>query len=193
MNLLQCYAGIEKQVCDEIRAWSSQVLEEQQEYFNELPACPYAKAAWERDRVAITFKKGEGWQDLWSAISQFPDGIDIGMVVDLDYQTPPDSFHEFLDQVNEAISCGTFIDRDIWVMGFHPEDEANSDIDSQGFTPLFEEDYTIIFVQRLTKLHESADALKPLGYYDQHFSRTDAEDIWRKREDLYRRLKKWQG
>lgn len=62
--------------------------------------------------------------------------------------------------MNVAISRGMFIDKDIWVMGFHPDDEASEYVDDANFCHLTEESYAIIFVQRLTKLHESADKLK---------------------------------
>ena len=34
------------------------------------------------------------------------------------------------------------------------------------------EEYALIFVQRLTKLQESANKLKKLGYYDKYYTNT---------------------
>jgi hypothetical protein len=91
--------------------------------------------------------------------------------------------------MNDAISEGVFIDRDIWLMGFHPHDEANDFIDDQSFMHLVEDEYAMIFVQRLSKVQESADKLVKKGYYDRYLEEYNAEDIFQRRNDLYRRLK----
>jgi hypothetical protein len=45
------------------------------------------------------------------------------------------------------------------------------------------------FIQRLTKLQESANKLKKLGYYDKYYKEYDVESIYQQRELYYRRLK----
>ena len=52
-------------------------------------------------------------------------------------------------------------------------------------------EYSLIFVQRLSKLQESANKLKKLGYYDNYYNKYNVEDIYKQRENYYRRLK-WQ-
>ena len=39
----------------EIRDWSRYALEVPNPDFNNLPACPYAQAAWQEDKVEIIF------------------------------------------------------------------------------------------------------------------------------------------
>ena len=82
-----------------------------------------------------------------------------------------------------------FIEKDMWVMGFHPHDEANDFIDDQSFMQMVEDEYAMIFVQRLSKLQEAADKLKEKGYYDRYVEEYDVEEIFNRRADLYRRLK----
>ena len=67
--------------------------------------------------------------------------------------------------------------------------EASEYVDDANFCHLTEESYAIIFVQRLTKLHESADKLKKRGYYKIYSKEYNADAIFKLRETLYRRLK----
>ena len=128
-------------------------------------------------------------QVLYSTISQWEDAFDLVIIVDMAFKKDPDEFHEYLDLLNDAISNRVFIDPDIWLMGFHPYDEANDYIDDQSFMHLVEDEYAMIFVQRLSKVQESADKLAKKGYYDNYLKEYNAEYIFQRREDLYRRLK----
>jgi hypothetical protein len=74
-------------------------------------------------------------------------------------------------------------------MGFHPHDEANDFIDDQSFMQVVDDEYAMIFVQRLSKVQESADKLAEKGYYDKYLEEYNAEEIFQERSDLYRRLK----
>ena len=124
--------ALERVLAEEIRAWSQEQLEVEEEG---LSACPYAKAAWDNDRVKLIFKHDKHKQALYSAISQFEDRYDVTVLVDLAFDKAED-FHDYVQELNEAISQGVFIDRNIWVMGFHPEDDVNEAVDDGGFEPL---------------------------------------------------------
>ena len=63
------------------------------------------------------------------------------MIVDKKYEKSAKDFHDYLDAMNVAISRGMFIDKDIWVMGFHPDDEASEYVDDANFCHLTEESY----------------------------------------------------
>ena len=73
---------LERSVSHETLAWSKEVLEIPNEYFNGLPACPYAKKAWADNRVGITFKYTSHWQDLYTLISTWDDSKDVVILVD---------------------------------------------------------------------------------------------------------------
>ena len=178
----------ERAIVEEILAWSSQVLEVPSEYFNGMPPCPYAKTAWSEGRVAIIFKHERSYQCLWSTISQFDDIFDLVIIVDLAENRCSEDFHDYLESVNDAISRGVFIDRDIWVMGFYPDDEPNDFVRDVSFEALTEDSYALLFVQRLSKLHVAADKLNKKGYYAAYDGLYDSDSIYARRKQLYRRL-----
>ena len=181
--------GIEKNICDEIRAWSAEVVEKPNPFFNNMPSCPFARKSWQDGKISILFKKDGGFQDLYTAISCFNDELDIVILVDLHFQESADLFHEYLEDLNTQISAGMFIDQDIWLMGFHPDDDENEFIDDSTFLNVIEKEYAIIFVQRLSKLQEAADKIAKKGYYDKYFREYNAKEIFDKRETFNRRLK----
>lgn len=180
--------GLERDICTEIRAWSRHAIENASPFFNNLPPCPYARKSWEEDKVLILFKHESGYQTLYKVLSEFEDRYDVVLLVETVFREDPDAYHQYLDDLNDAISEGFFIDRDMWVMGFHPSDDPDEQLDSGTFHPLVEEEYAITFIQRLSKLQEAADKLKEKGYYDGYEAETNASDIYARRERLYRRL-----
>ena len=134
MNQLAFCIDKEREICEEILAWSYHTLQKPNAYYNNLPPCPYAQKAWEESKVIFLFKYDSNMQVLYSTISQWEDDFDLVIIVDLSFKSDPDEFHDYLDGINECISNGVFIDRDIWVMGFHPHDEPNDFIDDQSMT-----------------------------------------------------------
>ena len=180
---------LEQRIKAELREWSRHALEKPSPFFKGLPACPYAKTAWDADRVGFVFKTETDNLSLYQTIAGFSDRFDLIMVVDLVYEPDPERFSDFIDSVNEAIADGIFGQRDVWVMGFHPEDDPSDLLDDGSFSPMVNQKYAIIFVQRLSSLQEKADLLKPQGYYDDAFEVPENRDLYRKREQLYRRLK----
>lgn len=182
-------ADIEKSIMDEITQWSDKVLSVPNPHFNGLPACPYAKQAWLDSKVAVIFKYEKNYQSLYNTLAQFDDNFDIAILVDLSQHMEADVFHEYLDDLNTVISNGMFIDRDLWVMGFHPDDDESEFVEDVSFEPLVDVEYAMIFVQRLSKLQEAADKLDKKGYYDTYGDEYDAKNIYARREQLYRRLK----
>jgi hypothetical protein len=78
--------------------------------------------------------------------------------------------------------------RDVWVMGFHPDDDPEDFLGDGSFSPLVEEEYAIIFVQRLSTIQGKASSLKSLGYYDESFKAFENTSLYSHRENLYRKL-----
>ena len=189
MNMMVFNTAKEQEICQEIMAWSDHTLSAPNDFYNGLPACPYAQKAWADEKVAILFKYDKNLQALYSTLSQWEDSLDLVIIVDLNFTEDPDTFHDTLNDLNKAISKGIFIDRDMWVMGFHPHDEANDFIDDNTFTHLVEDEYAMIFVQRLSKVQESADKLAEKGYYDNYLEEYNAAELFQERADFYRRLK----
>lgn len=184
-------AAFEDAVKAEIRDWSAAALEKPNDFFNGMAPCPYARKAWAEDKVAILFKYEASQQVLFSTVSQFDDNYDLAIIVDFDFYKDPDVFHTYLDEMNDVIADGMFLDRDIWVMGFHPADEESEFVEdlALNFDPYVEDEYALVFVQRLSKLQEAADKLATKGYYETYDVNYNAREIYEKRERLYRRLK----
>jgi len=193
MNLdsLKPSLEVERSVYHELVDWSSTVLEKVNPYFNNLPPCPYARQAWADDRVAVIFKYETNKQTLYNTVSQFDDNFDIAIIVDFKFDEDPELFHTYLYEMNDVIADGMFIDRDIWVMGFHPYDEESEFVNEveHSFEPQIEAEYAMIFVQRLSKLQEAAYKLDKKGYYNTYNGHYNAREIFEKREQLYERLK----
>jgi|TARA_R110000823_G_scaffold275042_2_gene393838 hypothetical protein len=180
--------GREKDIYMEIRAWSKHALEGASAVFNNLPPCPYARRGWEDDKVLVLFKHESGYQTLYKIISEFVDRYDLVLLVETAFTKEPEDYHQYLSDLNDAISEGFFIDRDMWVMGFHPSDDPSEQFNDGVFHPLVEDEYALTFIQRLSKLQQSADKLKEKGYYDECAAETDALELYQRRERLYRRL-----
>lgn len=189
MNIDFYSRPLEKAIVREIMQWSDSALEKPNPFFNNLPPCPYAKQAWADDKVAVLFKEEDSYQVLYSCISQFDDHFNLAIVVDLANNKEPDPFHEYLASMNDFISTGAFIDKDIWLMGFHPEDEPSDFVKDLTFDYEVDTAYSMIFVQRLSKLHEAAEKLNKNGYYNSYTDEYDASDIYHKRQTLYGKLK----
>ena len=86
MRRISSYTGLEQEICGEIREWSRHALENPNEEYGGLPACSYAKKAWEEDKVGFSFKYSPGYQPLYSLISMFDDVHDVVILVDLIYE-----------------------------------------------------------------------------------------------------------
>tara|TARA_R110002110_G_scaffold362380_1_gene572199 strand:- start:239 stop:829 length:591 start_codon:yes stop_codon:yes gene_type:complete len=180
---------VEQSVHQELLDWSSKVLAKASPHFNGLPPCPYAQQAWISNSVSVLFKYENNKQGLYSTISRFDDLFDLAIIVDFKFDEDPKVFHDYLDQMNDVISEGMFIDRDMWVMGFHPHDEESEFVQDVDFKPRLETEYAMIFVQRLSKLQEAADKLDKKGYYNVYDGQYNAREIYEKRERFHRSLK----
>ena len=180
----------EEAIVKEIRAWSKESLEKINPNFGDLPPCPYAENAWETDRVGISFKQTSSWQDLTTIVSTWDDKYDLTVLVDLNYIKDRETFYQHIDGLNEAIAQGILIDKDIWLMSYHPDDEPNELVHTdETFEAAIDTDYAMVFIQRLSKLHEAAEKLKKTGYYKEYEQQFGLMDMLRVRETYYRRLK----
>jgi hypothetical protein len=54
---------------------------------------------------------------------------------------------------------------------------------------MVDDEYAMIFVQRLSTVQESADKLVEKGYYDNYLEEYNVAEIFETRSNLYRRLK----
>jgi hypothetical protein len=136
---------LEESIRKEIRDWSKHSLEKANENYNGFPPCPYAAKAWIDNKVDIQFKYDLSPEKLYENISHYNDKYELIILVDLEYELEPDRFHGYLEGINEAISNNAFQDKDIYVMGFHPEDDTNEIIESDSFETEVDDVYSMIF------------------------------------------------
>ena len=182
---------LEDSIRKEIRDWSKHSLEKANENYNGFPPCPYAAKAWIDNKVDIQFKYDLSPEKLYENISHYNDKYELIILVDLEYEVEPDRFHGYLEGINEAISNNAFQDKDIYVMGFHPEDDVNEIIESDSFETEVDDVYSMIFIQRLSLLERASEKLRSKGYYDRTHGNYKVDEILQKRNKLFRRLT-WQ-
>ena len=183
------FPELEQKIISDLRNWSKNALEIPNKHYNNLPACPFAKAAWINDKVGFVFNYLEPEDLIYSCINDFDDSKDVVILVDF-FPMDLDEMDIFLDDLNQDISQGKYNTKDLYLMGFHPEDENNELLDDsldmeEDSTP----SYAMIFFQRLSKLQEASDSLRVKGYYDICEDYYDAESLYERRKSIYRRLK----
>ena len=111
--------SLEQKICEEIKAWSKYALEIPNENYNNLPSCPYAKAAWKNNKVGFALKTTKSYDIVYTLINKFHDSKELVIVIDLCYEDN-EIFHNNLTNLNELIHQNKFNQRDIWLMGFYP-------------------------------------------------------------------------
>ena len=172
------FDSLSEGVKKEIRLWSKTVLEVPEENLNNLPMCPFAKKAWDSGK---SFDEILNIVDLLDTIlEKFDDSYDVEIIVDVCFCEDAQTFHDCIDQYNDNLWR-----KDIWLMGYHPYDEVDTeDVD---FEAVVDQSYSMIFVQRLSKLQEASDKLSMQGYY-KNLKEFISNPLFRKRKRLYRRM-----
>ena len=172
----------------ELRQWSADTIEKPQKKFNNLPACPFAKNSWDKKRVNVIQSKCNSWFDLMDTILNFDDNYDVVIYCGTDYDII--DVNEFEDRVHLLNEVSNSLD--IYIMGSHPDtvidfaSEANED-----FEELLDEDYYVLYVQRLEYLIKASDNILKKGYY-KNYSAKDLSDQITDRRKLWQAKRKKQ-
>jgi hypothetical protein len=146
-------------VVEEIKRWSKEVLERPSEFFNGLPPCPYAHSAWVNNRVKIDF--GGSDRVLWNT-ENWDDNTDLVIVV-VESGWDFEQIEPWCDQHNKLLS-----DQDFTFMPFVPGTGIGTgqpDEEACDWEPIIEEDYAMVFVQRLSEVNDASESLERSGYY----------------------------
>jgi len=159
---------------DDIRSWSKEVLEVPNEHLDGLPACPYAKAAWLKDKVSVVEV-----DNIYSGTTFEADRFnenDYDLVIVASYTLPDaDQFWGTTEILNDL-----YASRDIHLMVFHPDygaEEADLDfLYDHEWESGIDAEYCMVFIQRLSQVDEASRSLEKLGYYEA-FSREDFETL----------------
>lgn len=149
---------------DDVRNWSAAVLEVPNSHLpNEMPACPYAKSAWDDNKVEVyeverildgTVREADRFHNHKNEL-----------VVVASYNLPdPDEFLESMDLLNNIYSH-----RDIHIMVFHPSygaEEAELDfLYDHDWESEIDREYCMVFIQKLSQVDAASRKLEKLGYY----------------------------
>ena len=179
---------VEESIRQEVREWSRQTLESPSKELGGMSACPYAKKTWDAHQVLMTFKRTTSFLDVFKSLESYDDRYRIHIVVDLEYEESAEEFHDRVEALNYAISNGVFGDRDLWIMGSHPDDEANEAIESEVFEELNEISYAMLYIQRLEDLQNAVHKLKNTVYYSFVFGDDEPPHVFQLRESFYNEL-----
>lgn len=146
-------------VVEEIRRWSHDVLQVPSDHFGGLAPCPYAQAAWANNKVKVDFG---GVDTVLQHTKEWDDRVDLVIVV-LHKDVKFDTIEPWCEYQNDMLAKDDFA-----LMPFvpgsgvgtgQPEEEATD------WDPIVEEDYAMVFVQRLSDVNEASESLEHSGYY----------------------------
>ena len=179
---------VEESIRQEVREWSRQTLESPSKELGGMSACPYAKKTWDAHQVLMTFKRTKSFIDVFESLESYDDKYRIHIIVDLEYEESAEEFHDRVEALNYAISNGVFGDRDLWIMGSHPDDEANEAIESDDFEEFNEISYAMLYIQRLDDLQNAVHKLKNTDYYSFVFGDDEPPHVFQLRESFYNEL-----
>ena len=179
---------VEESIRQEVREWSRQTLESPSKELGGMSACPYAKKTWDAHQVLMTFKRTKSFIDVFESLESYDDKYRIHIIVDLEYEESAEEFHDRVEALNYAISNGVFGDRDLWIMGSHPDDEANEAIESDDFEEFNEISYAMLYIQRLEDLQNAVHKLKNTDYYSFVFGDDEPPHVFQLRESFYNEL-----
>jgi hypothetical protein len=172
---------------DDIRVWSKHVLEVPNTHLAGLPACPYAKQAWVNNKVSV-IETDNVFVESLSNVDQVLSGT-YDLLICASYELPDaDEMNRWVQRMNE-----TMAQRDAYFMCFHPDygaEEAELDfLYEHEWESAIEDEYCMIFVQRLTDVDNKSVKLEKLGYYEA-FNPDDYDNLVTKRRQL---RKKYHG
>ena len=180
---------IEQSIREEVREWSKVVLESSRLDMDGLSICPYAKAAWDANKVLMTFKRTESYCPVYDSIDGYNDDFDINIIIDLDYEESAEEFHGRVESLNYAIAEGAFGDTDLWLMGFHPDDiEEDEPEECIEFEQTNDCSYGMMYLQRLNTLQKAVYKLKNTKYYSFVFQDEEPPHVFSLREKFYKQL-----
>jgi len=165
----------------DIRDWSQEVLEVPNAHLNGLPACPYAKRAWMDNKVKV-IETEDVYIEALSHVGLVLDGTyDLLICASYDLPTAED-MNRWVTKMNRSMAS-----INAYFMCFHPEygaEEAELDfLYEHEWESNVQDEYCMIFVQRLTDVDDKSRQLEKLGYY-QAFNEGEYDSLVIQRREL---------
>ena len=157
-------------IINDVRKWSENFLEIPNKHLGGFPACPFAKKTWQDDKIVIEVKRKNKWYktELNSHLKQLDFHVhEILIFCDPYFNYSLEEFQNIIDAYNNWYNK-----KDIFFMGFHPDNPANEEeqeflVTPNGETPIVESDiaYSMMLIQKFSQLQEASDKLHRQGYY----------------------------
>lgn len=150
---------------DDLRDWSKHVLEVPSPHLKGLPPCPYAKKAWLDNKVEVIETSNDlVIEAVRNAYKVVDDTLEL--VVIASYALPEaDSLQKSIEALNILGAK-----QDIYFMCFHPDYGAeDADLDflyDTTWQSSIDQDYCMVFVQRLSNVDDKSRVLENQGYYE---------------------------
>jgi len=149
-------------IAEDLRSWSEHVLEVPSEYLNGLPPCPYARKAWLDNQVRVIETK-----DVLTSALLHRDLVKTHDLVVIASFNLPDA--EKMERAIQEYNDKYAVD-DLYFMLFHPEygaEEAELDfLYETEWESSIEDEYCMVFIQKLSKVDDYSLQLEKKGYYD---------------------------
>ena len=150
-------------IADDLREWSMNVLEVPNEHLDGLPACPYAKKAWQDNKVKIVETKNI-YKETLRQCSEFTDNA-YDITICASFTIPNmQEFSTWCEQRNNLLAK-----QDLHIMGFHPEfgaEEAELDfLYEHSWESSVKDEYCMVFIQSLSQVDDASLKLEKLDYY----------------------------
>jgi len=150
-------------IADDLREWSMNVLEVPNPHLDGLPACPYAKKAWQDNKVKIVETKNI-YKETLRQCNEFTDNA-YDLTICASFTIPNmQEFSTWCEERNNLLAK-----QDLHIMGFHPEfgaEEAELDfLYEHSWESSVKDEYCMVFIQSLSQVDDASLKLEKLDYY----------------------------
>ena len=151
-------------IAEDLRSWSKNVLEVPSVHLDGLPPCPYAKKAWVENKVEVIEAEDIVITAIINTHKVLDDQLDL--VISASYNIPnADTLQRSIEALNILGA-----NKDLYFMCFHPDygaEEADLDfLYEHDWVSGIEDDYCMIFIQKLSKVDDLSVQLEKQGYYE---------------------------
>ena len=151
---------------EKVKDWAFGQLSKVSEQFANLSPCPYAKAAFVNDKVSFVEADYREFLDVVTKETlNFTGEKDVVIVYSKHNPFGLDYLEGSVEAMNFALN---HMKKDIWLLGFHNE-------------------WTMVFIQKITKLDDASIDLEKKGYYT-NYSEDQFQHYVAKRRKLRSRL-----
>ena len=128
-----------------LQDWINDELSTPNKETNNLPLCPYAKKAWEKNEVFVITTE-DLWKNVYDSIQVFDDSYKVIICVCEEHNQSYEELESACIALNGLLAEQG---KDIWLLSFMDK-------------------YAMVFVQRLSDLDDASRVLAASGYYDNY-------------------------